>query len=434
MTFIGSLGGRMLRFVAMIIFVTPICGIKLDVCSPVLPASIDVLNGTFNEGGVYTLIRPNTTEITHITCRGYLLDAPMTRMNEVKEMFVQKYVREGESIINITYIINVKHHSAIYKFYKCYGPSFRASSLEEKRRFVGGPIAVSYDMNSSSIHPIVFKNILRGKFNGVSMSVNADRYNKRDRFCPTVLHFSTDNFLLSPLTLVHKSTEPENIPTTLSSHANLIRISDDDDEIVMYINGHKKEHKVRLPTFDIGIFTPRCMMEFSYGFRKMKPRLSSSSRLTLNIDISKPDNEMPDVVILNNLKVGDWLYTQYSLVVLRYWDYIRMSVINSEYSCVIYRPQYREMLSHVEVFRNLKGGIEYVVVNINVAQGYDKSPKIFKAKMKIYKRICNGNECSYDDLSNYWLDPYQAILDNAPKDLRFVAPGGSDIIAEQSFS
>ncbi|ORM41426.1 uncharacterized protein BXIN_2503 [Babesia sp. Xinjiang] len=195
----------------------------------------------------------------------------------------------------------------------------------------------------------------------------------------------------------------------------MLRIGPRGDHMVIYVKEGKRllRFNLYLPPVEDGIFKPRNIIDASYKFIGSKTPSHPSKYISLYIDISSTQTSQADVIVLANLKRGDWLYTQYTVVPLREQRFVLLSVINSAQNCEIYRTADDLFVTHVEVFEHVTHYWQYVVVNIKVVDaGSSSRINTYIDAKRLYVRHVQEQGIVYFDVTDEDLSLHLEMIYN----------------------
>eukprot|EP00371_Babesia_bovis_P001947 XP_001610594.1 hypothetical protein [Babesia bovis T2Bo] len=122
---------------------------------------------------------------------------------------------------------------------------------------------------------------------------------------------------------------------------------------------------------------------------------------------------------MKNMRLGDWMYTQYSVAPIRYPIYMTTEVLNSYYNLVIYRAGVSEVVTYVELFDHVIHRWQYIIVHINkIKENPIEGNKFVQSLKRGYKRIDERNGVAYFDLTNLCLGAYMDMLYNIDRSFK----------------
>ncbi|GFE53072.1 spherical body protein, putative [Babesia ovis] len=90
---------------------------------------------------------------------------------------------------------------------------------------------------------------------------------------------------------------------------------------------------------------------------------------TIKIDVSSTEIDNKDIIILDNVNLGEWIYRQYSIVISMLPTYVHVTVVDSKNQCILYDLIGDEYVTHVDVFTHLAFNRRFIVINTKKALG-----------------------------------------------------------------
>ncbi|ORM42248.1 uncharacterized protein BXIN_1514 [Babesia sp. Xinjiang] len=404
---------------AIITSVYPINSVTLDISKTEFPACIDIFEGTFKNGGVYRMFHSNGPPIAHVTY-GKVLLGPLTNGKiPIRDIYVQHYKRGDRSIVAISHMNAIRKRVVTTRFYATNGTVCRTTNMDVKEEFVGNHILVPVNIYAEKVHPFIGAAYTDGQCQTKQWSVLSPRAKCNRHDDMGCIRFRMESVFISPVINIDQQFRDHNSPPpSLSSHSTTVQVAPEGDAVTTWIkNGsHRVSYLIKLPPTENAIFRPRQIIDPLHNLPKhVTPTSHILKHININVDISSIETNVPEIVILANLRRGDWLYTQYSFTPIIDLRYIRVKVLNSEHSCELYETDGEAFVTHVEVFDHVKSGLQYVVVNITTP-GRDRvliGPQFENIK-RVYKRIYGEEGVVYFDINQVWLEPYLDMLYNIP--------------------
>ncbi|ORM39688.1 uncharacterized protein BXIN_0073 [Babesia sp. Xinjiang] len=361
-------------------------------------------------GGTYRLLHMKSSSIDSIVYDDYLVPFFSRYKAITDDIYIQDYQRGNTRIFSISSSFVIGTTGVRTVNYKIIGRRCVIVGIKSKSAFLSGPISLRLDINSAELHPFI---IPHATFTGDQTMKwvvitrehrSTDRSNKIHK-----LRFSGESLVLSPIIIVDKETNGPGYPaTSISGLIDKFAETSVTGDFNLWIKYRKRglPHAIKIPPIENGIFKPCNIIQHHYTFCKSK-HFQPIERTTVIIDISKTEVNVAELIVLANLKRGDWLYTQYTISPVRDQLFLFVRVINSVTGSELYQVEDSTFITHVEVFDNVTYGWQYVVVNYERSLG-----KGIKGFQKVYVRQNGERGVIYIDLSNFWPDSYIQMLYN----------------------
>ncbi|EDO05949.1 uncharacterized protein BBOV_IV003530 [Babesia bovis T2Bo] len=403
--------------------------IVLDLSKVDFDPPIKVVHGTFRNGGIYTFLDTESVHPQAIVFGKHLVDIPSNQATRPGHMKIHIYMKYGKPMIGITYMYTRSKVKWRTKFLVFSEGEYKLAPMQYKFLFVNGPISVPYDFDDMECHPFIKKSRIRPYANGTMLSSSKYRYVKKRLVIHRLPTLLNDEIIISPFTWINKSFNSIGKKVSISSHSQKIFVPESGGYIYLYFGYQgRSRHTVNIPPIVDGIFNRRSIMGYTYKFSTLGDKSPGSFLLKIVIDISKTTHDLSEVVILYNLAMGDWIYTQYVLIEKLYSIHLTVRVVNSALNCTIYETGENEFISHVETFINRKQGCQFIVVNLLKIQKRGENFSINYGISKIFNVIYHENDIIYYDLSKYWIDPYMEMLNNIAIAPKFAKPDDIGIL------
>ncbi|ORM41822.1 uncharacterized protein BXIN_0584 [Babesia sp. Xinjiang] len=364
------------------------------------------------------MFHSNAAPIDVVTYGNRILNYKKYCNYRVSDVYIQTYRRGHRSIISITRFILGGRTYLHTTYYDIVSNKCTYTTRKIKELFVAGAISLRLDVDSEKFHPFIDAARSHGGWQGKTWSIS--HYSRRSEDGPIVhrISYRLERFLISPIVNIDKQFRDTNHPPpSLSACSTKVSIGMGRDWALMWIKHGCTCSKFMysIPPVEEGKFKPKPILESPYNFISDVKRYNTARHKIVAIDISSTFTSVPDIVILANLKRGDWLYTQHSFVPIMDQNFVLVKVVNSEKRCEIYETDDETFVTHVEVFDHVKSDSQYVVVNIATPSKTARlgEPRFEKNK-RVYKPIVFGEILRYVELANIWVDPYLDMLYNIP--------------------
>eukprot|EP00371_Babesia_bovis_P001269 XP_001609916.1 hypothetical protein [Babesia bovis T2Bo] len=289
-------------------------------------------------------------------------------------------------------------------------------SVRDKHEFIGSPVSLAITLHSDQNHPFIVKTLM--EWNGTTFThykTSRNRRSLRTRLLEW-LRYLDHNFYLSPIFNIDgNNSGSSDISPSLISRAREVLTNVQRTELTLIIKNSEIlcEIEVEIPPTLNGIFKPKRIIKKPYYFNRVKKSRRSYDYDRNVVDIAQIHVIKIEMIVLANIKRGDWLYTQFAIAYIPRRNYERVKVIDSVIKADIYEEGDDEFISHVEVFYNTVNGAQYVVINVNnIPEGDPQEVEtLFKAR-KIFMVNKLGSGATYIDLNCYDLEPYIDTLYN----------------------
>ncbi|ORM41912.1 uncharacterized protein BXIN_0462 [Babesia sp. Xinjiang] len=392
---------------ALIIAMYPIGSVILDISQQDFLPYIDIFVGTFRDGGIYRMFHSHGPLINLVKCGDEILFDSSYQPALSLDVYVQDYRRQGRHIISISRYNTVNWKLLRTTFYEKDDLCYFLSTRESKDEFVGSHISLTLDLDADKFHPYIVSG-RRTLDNAVRYMVPT-YYSSRGSLPVINMRSPKDVFIISPILNIYNTARDPNIPSpSIHCYATKVDVEPDRERTTIWIRHRRFSVKfvVVIPPVENGVFRPQNIMGNDSRFHR-GDLMPVSRPSNLLIDISSTDIIIPEIIILANLRRGDWLYTQYSVLPLMEHRRAVNNVNDSKSHSAIYEVTDNATVTHVEVFDHVKHGWRYVIINLSKAMG----PRFVAHKM-IYKRIEDQGSVVYFDLSKFCVEPYLDMLYN----------------------
>ncbi|ORM40939.1 uncharacterized protein BXIN_1809 [Babesia sp. Xinjiang] len=411
MTFRSRVTKATFSAVVLVTALDSIESLMVDVSQPELPPCVDVFEGSFADGGAYRMIHSSDDRITAVSYGRQILNAHGAHIGPIYDVYIQDYRRGNSRIIATSTFTG--DNGEFLNTYHCnvIGDQCAHTNRHVKNIFQKSAVYLRLDITKQKCHPFIayaetndqytqYEWYLIKRPRGGEVTHPAGRL---------VVRF--DRFHISPILNIDTVFHDKNLPpSSLSSHcAKLLLVPESNDITIWFQHGVSySKCLLRIPPIEDGIFKPKNIVIWPRIIYDGPNPLFLHHSTYINIDISKIETYNEGIIVLANLKRGDWLYTQYSLVPIEGQIYKWVRVTNSKESLELYRVvRDDECITHVEVFDYITHGWQYVVVNI------DKADATGTVNFQmLYLRQSGENGVKYFHLGYEWLQPCINMLYN----------------------
>ncbi|ORM39837.1 uncharacterized protein BXIN_0195 [Babesia sp. Xinjiang] len=398
-----------INLVSLLICVLPTYSLFIDLKSDELPSCVEVYGGTFSDGGVYRLILSRTPPIIGVTYGNRWLRPVSSGSAVTRDMFIQEYRRGDTKIIGVSHFTG-KNYDYLYTAYYKYRPDIlELITREAKSKFLNGPLFLPVDITSERLHPFILKTTLYEPVVSITWAPlpRSPNYNPRDIFAR--VRRRNEVIQLSPIFNIDPQISDSSSNAYLNAHCEQLLIVPGIHSITIVVRKEigTAKHSIRIPPIVNDVFRPSNIVVGEYRFCETRNYFYQSLFSIVTIDVARPDASVKGVVILANLKRGVWLYTQHSVLPVQDQIYTHVRVINSHANLELFQVDDDAFVTHVEVFDNLRSGVQYVVINYEKLHEYD-SLKLHK----IYVRQIAEQGITYVDPRSIYPLPYMEMLHN----------------------
>ncbi|ORM39497.1 uncharacterized protein BXIN_2891 [Babesia sp. Xinjiang] len=396
--------------VLLVISISPIHSITLQLNETEFPSSIDVFEGKFERGGIYRMFHAEHTQIDCVKYRDMILTPSRSRKRIKVDTYVQEYRRGENRVISITLFYLKDDIRMDTTFYQITDNRYKVIALIDRNKFVGKTVILNLDVGSHKIHPFIGVNSVRGARPYTEWSVMRGGGGIKSKTLGHRVKYRTEHIILTPIQNIEKTSRSNNSPPTkLSSNITKILIGSSEGNMRIWLKYKfcTKSLSIQIPPIYNGVFRPRNIVLDPLQLSQCDTTTIPTASINVEIDISNNESITPHVIVLANLRRGDWLYSQHSIVPFIYRTRAIVKVVNSTDNCEIYQMVDERRVTHIEIFDHVKHGWQYVVINIVGQAGIG-----LRHIKKIYKRIDDSNFVAYFDLSKFWINPYIDMLYN----------------------
>ncbi|ORM41820.1 uncharacterized protein BXIN_0586 [Babesia sp. Xinjiang] len=407
---------KLIYAAALIISICPVQSIILDLSQQEFPPFIDIFVGTFRDGGIYRMFHSHGPRVTVVKYGDHILSGSRRHSSVPIDIYVQDYRHEGRHIISVSRFNPLNWKLVRTTFYEKGSTKCKIINRELKDKFVGGHMSLTLDLDADKVHPYIVPAISKKK--GDMWYRVALIYSNRGMYTINHMRSPREQITISPILNVDREFRDSNSPpSSLSCHCAKVYISPGGNEmrIFIYHENHIVPYLTKLPPIVNHIFKSQNILNYQCRYAVKRRASTSLQTISIIIDISSTFTSVPDIVILANLKRGDWLYTQHSFLPLSDQNVILVKVVNSEKRCEIYETDDETFVTHVEVFDHVKSSTQYVVVNTTTpSKTAGLGEPRFEKNKRVYKRTYGEEGVVYFDINQVWLEPYLDMLYNIP--------------------
>ncbi|ORM42186.1 uncharacterized protein BXIN_1531 [Babesia sp. Xinjiang] len=397
------------------ILVDTIRGVELDLSQAEVPKSVDVYEGKFGQGGIYRMYHSKDDPISLVKYGSLRLERPKGIQKVPIDVYVEAYKRDKVLMVAVNLFHSIRK-PILRRSYFVVADKVNIVPRDAKTSFIGGRIYLPLNLINTHLHPYV---LVDSPFLGsrgfvwhiVEHNDHGLGQNQIGR-----MRCRRESYFLNPIFNIDVKFLDTNGPkSSLSSLTTMIEVSPSGENIKLKIKLEDAEKLINLkiPPVENGIFKPQNIMDDTYNIIKYQPGCNTIRYIHLMVDISTLETQLPDIVILANLRRGCWLYRQYSIAPIRKQKSIHFRIISSLHKLLLCEVDGATGLTHVEVFDHIKHGWQYVVINTKVpCEKTTSEDAAYMDVKKIYKRMEDQGSVVYFDLSKFCVEPYLDMLYN----------------------
>ncbi|EDO05320.1 putative integral membrane protein [Babesia bovis T2Bo] len=356
---LASVGGFILTI--------PSYAIIIDLDRSVYPQDVEVYHASFIRGGLHRIFHGRTEMISAVKYKTCYYNTMLRNMTSVTDVYVQEYRRGSEIYIETNRCIKGVQKQLHTTFCKIVAPHCVLLTRRDKM-LLAASISIPINLNHLFLHPFLVRS-REEEEDGTSISldlVSKRAYNKKLNGC-RILRFTNPNIFISPIYGLDSQTNASSYsnPMLISQSVKIYHVLGT-MSITLWLKGlPSSESKfVEIPPISDGIFRPRNIVRFALKFNEYVDNSRPSTSNHLYIYVDSVEVSVPDIIILANLKRGDWLYTQYSILGSRYLEYPTIGVKSSQTGQMIYSAAFDEYVRYVEIFTHVFNQWKFVVVSI----------------------------------------------------------------------
>ncbi|GFE55190.1 spherical body protein, putative [Babesia ovis] len=382
-------------------------GFQIDLCKTRFPDSIQVAVGNFNNLGIYRLLHLKSPAHVTIMHGDVFISAPGLKLAPISEVFIEEFRRGSRLFIAVTYIAHSNDY-AEHVYVEKRGKYIYECTGEEKNAFVNGPVRIRTDIMFIN-HSVIDTKVVVGHVKPWVWLSIGNKADDETGLLHSRLWKDGTTYLMSPIVQIDSMSRNLDGPgasligriTAFHQYSNeqIITVKLDktgDREFILIIGPIEKD-----------IFTPMNLSAYPHmvGIPIAKP--VTIRQHDVDIDISRTMLPPYDVVILSNLRRGDWLYSQHTILPIRKMEDLNTRVWDAYSMVEIYKVCDEEVITHVEVFQYAVKPLKYVVVHTRKLTDIH-SP----GSMLFYKFNNKYDSPSYDLLSDEMSDECHKMLYN----------------------
>ncbi|GIX62537.1 spherical body protein, putative [Babesia caballi] len=345
-------------------------GAPIDLLEDPLPAGAEVYWGSFSDGGVYRMLRPNRGFESHIYCgKHWLRTAPIYEV--FSHYYVEVYRRPAADFVNITSVRNGKYQLRnrqliyIIKSQQCIRSNKQALS-----EYLNGPVYLVLDVgNPNTRHPYIksYKDGHESLFDA-SYKIFKSYSGCRERL---TAHPNCNHYRISPVFDSRLPVTSDVRPTCVlyGSITDVMYNSDAHQYIVDVRKGmHMKTYYVEPSKGVIRAISsaeaPKAHWQPFSGCEDDEVR----SDLSIVLDVGKIRQIDENLLVLENVRKGDWLYSRHEVVLYEDVKVVDVQVVNSLRNTIIYRSPRNVLVTHVERVVQENDGPDHVLIHCKIAR------------------------------------------------------------------
>ncbi|EDO08010.1 hypothetical protein BBOV_III004470 [Babesia bovis T2Bo] len=407
----------------------PICGIQLVVYMDVVynvilelddlhqPDYITVHHGSFMDKGRYRNFSSKIEYIDTILYKGRTVKIVPFIGKKLAAVFVQHYINDNVNIIVITKLL--KCHTMGYRSsYKDLNTMSPYNTSRKTKQEVVGPVFLYLDANDENIHPLILT-----YFDNSQPTVRKWYIlpQTRKKLSSDILHHLRrvhDTLYISPFVGIEPSSdEYETKLASIYSLADAIKWVPGSPEISITIISGKteREHFITIPSIEGDLFKPKGIMPYAESAVRIMDFHTYSGGYTINIDVGSFEVNSRLMIIVANLKRGNWWYSQYCLANEAFSIYKKINVVDLQNDVAIYECVSGEVITHVEVFENRVDHNIFILLNIKKTT----TSYTYVDIQKVYMKEITAGGVIYYDINLPGIEPFITMLHN----INVEAPG-----------
>ncbi|EDO08689.1 hypothetical protein BBOV_III011370 [Babesia bovis T2Bo] len=348
------------------IYIRLISGIELNLNKLEFSENVRQAYGYFPQNGHYRLLDVENDKHVSIMFAHQLLSSPTLIGQPVVRIYVEEFRRYKRYLLRITYVGDAvsevvktihleKHDEVVY-----------LSSHETLMNFVNGPIRIAMDFNYDYINPVIDYYIETTRGNPSIKYLVGNELPNDEESSHSRLWYGKGEFIISPIKNFDKFSSMLGGPTTYII-GSITSITPYRDINIIYITVSGRgdmEYKLYIPPANLDVFQPRNML--TNEDHSQWPLLygAASEIRHIVIDISRKTFPDKNVVVVENLRRGDWIYGQHLLLPGHNLGHVSVEVKHVHVGIDIYKSPENEKVTHVEIFKYVVEPLTYVVVNV----------------------------------------------------------------------
>ncbi|EDO08688.1 putative integral membrane protein [Babesia bovis T2Bo] len=352
------------------LFITFSQCLPFDIDKSEFTRDVQVIHGHINYGGTYRLLQTTTRVASAVVFGALKISRPFMHGTATSHVFIEEWKRDDTWLIGVTYYGNSIFGRVQRTYVVKYMRTTYRISRSMKNNFLRGPVMIRMDMSSGCVHPVIDSKIV---FNGGKPTIwyyVANKIPHHNNSSFSKLWSNDNDFLISPIVNIDAASRVTGYgPSSLIGHISGFSQFDDGHTIQITLGRTgDRIYTLHIPRNHERIFTPMCIVK-DLTIIGTNQRIPAGSRpIKIVIDISKKEGPSGDVVILSNIRRGEWNYSQHAILPLRNMEEIDVSVKHVGRGCDIYDVKDDEIVTHVEIFKEEFDILVYVVVNTKMLE------------------------------------------------------------------
>ncbi|EDO08012.1 hypothetical protein BBOV_III004490 [Babesia bovis T2Bo] len=406
----------------------PICGIQLVVYMDVVynvilelndlhqPDYIAVHHGSFMDKGRYRNFSSKIEHIDTILYKGRIVKILGSIGKIPDDVFVQHYINDKINIVVMTRRVtsNDRNCRSSYKDLNTMRPYLISKKTKQE---VVGPVFLYLDANDENIHPLIMTHFDNSQPTVRKWYIKPKTLPKT--FAEKLDHLRRvhDTLYISPFVGIEPSSdEYETKHASIYSLADAIKWVPGSPEISITIKCRtiKREHFITIPSIEGDLFKPKGIMPFAECAARIMCFHNWGGGYTINIDVGSFEVNSRLMIIVANLKRGNWWYSQYCLANEAFSIYKKINVVDLQNDVAIYECVSGEVITHVEVFENRVDHNIFILLNIKKTTSYT-----YVDIQKVYMKEITAGGVIYYDINLPGIEPFITMLHN----INVEAPG-----------
>ncbi|GIX66331.1 uncharacterized protein BcabD6B2_57670 [Babesia caballi] len=384
------------------------------------PPGVDVFEGTLYNGGLYRMFHEKSGNVDMIAYGRQLLTHFLLFPTVGRNVYVEHFQTPERTFV----AVKVTFEETVHIFrsnYEIMGDFITKVNSEEKNKHVKG-VFLPVDLANRLRHPYIFEEISRTPVNEHTFTT-ASRGKKGEALGISSRSRRSMKYYLKPIINIFGSPKSkDDPPTSLYVNSSKVKITQERRLVVdIWRQVGVREYTIVIPDPSKEVFKPQNLVrQHDYVFQPPRPVFDQLLHKQIVVDVSSTSTQEREVFILSNLRRGDWLYSQYAVVPHEDQAKRFVSVKDSAIDMDIYQVEGDQFVTHVEVFKHIEQGWQYVVVHIQLKAGY-----VSTDVTKIYKRVVDEVTTGYFDMEFLGTDMFLEMLHNISSE-----PQPSDVAAD----
>ncbi|GIX62539.1 spherical body protein, putative [Babesia caballi] len=353
-------------------------GAPIDLLEDPLPAGAAVYWGSFSDGGVYRMLRPNRGFVKRFYYGKFSL-LTVDRLDSCyTDYYVEEYKRADKVFIYNTVVTNgvfrTRYRHTLYEITNV-GVRSNKQALSE---YLNGPVYLVLDVgNPNTRHPYIksYKDGHESLFDA-SYKIFKSYSGCRERL---TAHPNCNHYRISPVFDSRLPVTSDVRPTCVlyGSITDVMYNSDAHQYIVDVRKGmHMKTYYVEPSKGVIRAISsaeaPKAHWQPFSGCEDDEVR----SDLSIVLDVGKIRQIDENLLVLENVRKGDWLYSRHEVVLYEDVKVVDVQVVNSLRNTIIYRSPRNVLVTHVERVVQENDGPDHVLIHCKIAKDNSVYPVI----------------------------------------------------------